>query len=230
MVSGGMNLVMTTMGFSVSTLFIVFVCTRLICARIQPRLARRSLRFAASSRSDLSSMERGLHGLEPVVIASFPVKKYSNVYFSSAVNAQCSVCLAEYIPDDVLRILPYCGHFFHVNCIDIWLLQHCTCPICRISLRDVNEKKRVIQPIFSSRSHFGFDSPAVHSHHCLLADHICTTRPQGNNRVADSSCGTSSLSSCDAEEAGENTPSGERLSGDGTSKPSESKDVESPSS
>ncbi|KAL9262000.1 RING-H2 finger protein ATL32-like protein, partial [Drosera capensis] len=131
-------------------------------------------------------------------------------------------------PDDVLRILPYCGHFFHVNCIDIWLHQHCTCPICRISLLDINEKKHVIQPIFSSRSHFGFDSPALHSHHCLLAAHICTTKPQGNNRVADSYCGTSSLSSGDAEDAGENTPSGERLSGDGTSKPSESKDVESP--
>ena len=52
MTSSGTNLVMTVIGFTVSTMFIVFVCTRLICARIQLISSRRS--FAISSRSDLS--------------------------------------------------------------------------------------------------------------------------------------------------------------------------------
>lgn len=52
MISSGINLVMTVIGFAVSTMFIVFVCTRLICARIQLNASRRS--FHMSSRSDLS--------------------------------------------------------------------------------------------------------------------------------------------------------------------------------
>lgn len=52
MISSGINLVMTVIGFTVSTMFIVFVCTRLICARIQLNATRRS--FARASGSDLS--------------------------------------------------------------------------------------------------------------------------------------------------------------------------------
>lgn len=52
MISGGVNLVMTVIGFAVSTMFIVFVCTRLVCARIQLNASRRS--FPVASRSDLS--------------------------------------------------------------------------------------------------------------------------------------------------------------------------------
>ncbi|KAG6628666.1 hypothetical protein CIPAW_14G028900 [Carya illinoinensis] len=132
MISSGINLVMTVIGFAVSTMFIVFVCTRLVCARIHLNVSRRS--FLIASRSDLSILERGLHGLEPVVVANFPTKKYSDEFLSVAEDAQCTVCLAEFRGEDILRILPYCGHSFHVTCIDIWLQQHSTCPVCRISL------------------------------------------------------------------------------------------------
>lgn len=41
------------------------------------------------------------------------------------------MCLEEYEAKDVVRVLPYCGHAFHAACIDTWLRQHPTCPICR---------------------------------------------------------------------------------------------------
>ncbi|KAI3799635.1 hypothetical protein L1987_34934 [Smallanthus sonchifolius] len=148
MMSPGINLVMTVIGFTVSTMFIVFVCTRLICARIHYISTRRSFRM--SSRSDLNTLERGVHGAEPFVAASFPTKKYSDPFFSCAKDAQCIVCLSEYQADDTLRILPSCGHFFHSSCIDIWLQQHCTCPVCRVSLREVFDKRCSMQPMFSS--------------------------------------------------------------------------------
>lgn len=47
----------------------------------------------------------------------------------------CAVCLGEYKEDELLRCLPQCGHTFHVNCIDAWLQQHATCPVCRMSLQ-----------------------------------------------------------------------------------------------
>ena len=52
MMASGINLVMAVIGFAVSTMFIVFGCTRLICARIQLNASRRS--FHIASRSDLS--------------------------------------------------------------------------------------------------------------------------------------------------------------------------------
>lgn len=167
MMSTGINLVMTVIGFAVSTMFIVFVCTRLIWARILVSAAsRRSL--SVSSRSDLTLMERGLHGLEPLVIANFPTQKYNDAYFYSAEDAQCTVCLAEYRKDDILRILPYCSHSFHSTCIDKWLQQHSTCPVCRISLRELPEKKQM-QPMFSSAVRFHYDTVSLdaNSCHCL---------------------------------------------------------------
>lgn len=169
MISAGINLVMTVIGFAVSTMFIVFVCTRLICARIQLRASRRN--FPTASRSDLSVLERGLHGLEPVVVASFPTEEFGH-HFSSEKDTQCTVCLAEYQEKDVLRILPYCRHAFHVTCIDIWLKQHSTCPVCRISLRDSPDRKRAMQPVYSGaiRSLYPRGTFELDSYHYLYAN------------------------------------------------------------
>ncbi|XP_047063176.1 putative RING-H2 finger protein ATL49 [Lolium rigidum] len=46
----------------------------------------------------------------------------------------CAVCLCEFGMEDSLRLLPTCGHAFHVPCIDAWLLSHSTCPLCRGSV------------------------------------------------------------------------------------------------
>ncbi|WVZ75015.1 hypothetical protein U9M48_023120 [Paspalum notatum var. saurae] len=49
-------------------------------------------------------------------------------------ETQCSVCLADYQPDERLQRIPPCGHTFHINCIDHWLSTNTTCPLCRVSL------------------------------------------------------------------------------------------------
>ncbi|KAG0543543.1 hypothetical protein BDA96_02G199100 [Sorghum bicolor] len=43
----------------------------------------------------------------------------------------CAVCLCEFADHDRLRLLPLCGHAFHVACIDVWLRSSATCPLCR---------------------------------------------------------------------------------------------------
>ena len=112
--------------------------------------------------------------------------------------ARCTVCLAEYHQGDMLRILPYCGHSFHVTCIDLWLQQHSTCPICRISLHEFPDRKRAMQPVFSSaiRSQEGVAELDVHSYNCLYAGHVFPPRRSnvaepnnndGSRRVSDSS-------------------------------------------
>ncbi|KDP45016.1 hypothetical protein JCGZ_01516 [Jatropha curcas] len=226
MIGSGINLVMTVIGFAVSTMFIVFVCTRLICARIQLNASRRS--FPITSRSDLSILERGSHGLEPVIVANFPTKKYNDELFLASGDAQCTVCLAEYHCEDNLRILPYCGHSFHVTCIDIWLQQHSTCPICRISLREIPEKKHMMQPLFSSaiRAPYGTESFDAHSYNCLLTAHGLSSRTH-DNLVNDSIQESHCVSEGHEAEAGENLSS--ITEGNEIIKSSGNKHVESPS-
>lgn len=48
-------------------------------------------------------------------------------------QCQCMVCLENLSEGDELRTLP-CFHRFHRECIDTWLGQSITCPVCKHSL------------------------------------------------------------------------------------------------
>lgn len=45
----------------------------------------------------------------------------------------CAVCIEAYQQNDVVRILP-CKHVFHKVCVDPWLNEHCTCPMCKLNI------------------------------------------------------------------------------------------------
>ncbi|KAL0970609.1 hypothetical protein UPYG_G00244390 [Umbra pygmaea] len=45
----------------------------------------------------------------------------------------CAVCIEGYKPNDTVRILP-CRHLFHKSCVDPWLLDHRTCPMCKMNI------------------------------------------------------------------------------------------------
>ncbi|XP_075419383.1 E3 ubiquitin-protein ligase RNF149 [Tenrec ecaudatus] len=45
----------------------------------------------------------------------------------------CAVCIENFKAKDVVRILP-CKHIFHRTCIDPWLLDHRTCPMCKLDV------------------------------------------------------------------------------------------------
>ncbi|CAM0151463.1 unnamed protein product [Urochloa decumbens] len=154
-------------GFCCSVLFIVFVCYRLACAFLRRRRARRSRRapvlpqFAASPYSYPVHVARhsagGGAGLDPAAVAAFPTRSFasaggggsprgSGASDSSDAESQCVICLAEYEDKDVLRTLPYCGHDFHLACIDLWLEQNTTCPVCRIQLLDNPDSEHTTPP------------------------------------------------------------------------------------
>jgi len=45
----------------------------------------------------------------------------------------CAVCIEPYRVHDVVRTLP-CKHIFHKSCVDPWLLDQRTCPMCKMDI------------------------------------------------------------------------------------------------
>lgn len=48
-------------------------------------------------------------------------------------NTECPICMCEYREGEMMRRMPQCGHYFHLNCIDDWLRIKWSCPVCRDS-------------------------------------------------------------------------------------------------
>lgn len=45
-------------------------------------------------------------------------------------KAECTICIDEMKEGDMATFLP-CNHWFHEECVTLWLKEHNTCPICR---------------------------------------------------------------------------------------------------
>ncbi|KFK36405.1 hypothetical protein AALP_AA4G119900 [Arabis alpina] len=75
-------------------------------------------------------------GLDAEIIESFPTFVYSEVKTVriGKGGAECAVCLCEFEDDETLRLMPPCCHVFHADCVDVWLSDHSTCPLCRADL------------------------------------------------------------------------------------------------
>ncbi|XP_010060349.2 NEP1-interacting protein-like 1 [Eucalyptus grandis] len=48
----------------------------------------------------------------------------------------CSICLQDFKEGETGRRLPKCGHIFHLECLDAWLVRRGSCPMCRDSICD----------------------------------------------------------------------------------------------
>ncbi|XP_012083488.1 RING-H2 finger protein ATL5 isoform X2 [Jatropha curcas] len=199
MFGSGMNLITTVIGFGMSATFIVFVCTRIICGRLRASESRQM--FEIESRIDLEQPEHRINGLEPVLVAAIPTMKFSREAFSSVEDAQCSICLGEYQEKEVLRIMPKCGHNFHLSCIDVWLRKQSTCPVCRFPVEDSLETKHVRQATLS-RMVRSIDSPetsAEHSQQWLLPGPERSLGTASNQRHAVSVPGNPQLVSAESQ-------------------------------
>jgi E3 ubiquitin-protein ligase ATL7/58/59 len=72
----------------------------------------------------------------PVIIYNEKLTTTSSSSTSATVlmDNQCVVCLGDYQKNETLQQLPVCSHIFHKACVDEWLANNSTCPLCRMSL------------------------------------------------------------------------------------------------
>uniref|UniRef100_A0ACD5ZJN5 Uncharacterized protein n=1 Tax=Avena sativa TaxID=4498 RepID=A0ACD5ZJN5_AVESA len=108
------------------------VCFRRIFA--QPGYASGGSAALSSVAAGRRSSRRG--GLAPSELAAIPKSTYRRGAGAGG-WAQCAICLAVVPDGEVVRRLPACGHMFHVECIDLWLYSHPTCPLCRCDVGHV---------------------------------------------------------------------------------------------
>jgi len=85
-----------------------------------------SLRFGDGSIDNSASQE---------TINSLPVTALSG----STVTGNCVICLEEFKEGDKAKVLE-CQHKFHPGCLDTWLKQSGTCPMCKLNIRGEEEK------------------------------------------------------------------------------------------
>lgn len=76
-------------------------------------------------------------GLSTSFRQKLPVILFDEEFKATYQESRCTVCLCDYQINEKLLQLPVCNHSFHVPCIDQWLAKNTTCPICRLSLDDM---------------------------------------------------------------------------------------------
>lgn len=74
-------------------------------------------------------------------IRSLPKKRVDQEMLGTDDKVECSICMEHVELETEVTVLP-CTHWFHSNCIELWLGQHNTCPHCRRSIDSVGDVER----------------------------------------------------------------------------------------
>ncbi|KAL6629605.1 hypothetical protein ACP70R_029370 [Stipagrostis hirtigluma subsp. patula] len=129
------------------SVWVAFLCLVLVSVTAAGCLARGSCRVGASDDAVTAEQEAAgeqrlqrRFGLPQAAIDALPTFAYAvkgggdGDLESGAGNEPCPVCLEDFKAGEAMRQLPTCKHLFHVDCIDMWLHTHRTCPVCRCNL------------------------------------------------------------------------------------------------
>ncbi|KAG0518521.1 hypothetical protein BDA96_09G183100 [Sorghum bicolor] len=105
---------------------------------------------SSSSVGGASSCAGVRGGIKKRALRSIPVEVYVGREEEAGAGAGageeeeeedvCAICLGEFADGEKVRVLPRCGHGFHVPCVDAWLLSRGSCPTCRRPVMDGKPK------------------------------------------------------------------------------------------
>lgn len=89
-------------------------------------------------------------------------------------NDCCAICIEPYKVTDVIRVLP-CKHEFHKTCIDPWLLEHRTCPMCKMDI--LKHYGFVVGSSHGSSSSASSSSSTTVQNNPIIADYFSVAPP-----------------------------------------------------
>jgi hypothetical protein len=111
-----------------SLLIILFVLCMIRCYLMRRAVNRVTVGSAAAGAA--AAVKKRPVGLGEDAIAALPKFEYRDTGDESD-RWECAICLCTMADGEVARQLPRCMHVFHRTCVDMWLVAHTTCPICR---------------------------------------------------------------------------------------------------
>jgi len=62
----------------------------------------------------------------------------------------CTICQDTIEANQPARLINYCEHWFHTNCIDVWFQQNVHCPVCRHDIRILDNVSDNLNPEIST--------------------------------------------------------------------------------
>ncbi|CAK8538329.1 unnamed protein product [Lathyrus sativus] len=127
--------------FSIIVLFTaIFLCARWIFRN------RVLLATNATPLQTLPNSSRS-EGLDADAIKKLPIILHQTDSSNRALEeTECCICLSAFRDGEKLKVLPVCNHCFHCECVDSWLANRSSCPLCRASLKtDSSFPKILIQ-------------------------------------------------------------------------------------
>ena len=71
-------------------------------------------------------------------IAKLEKKSLDREMMGDSPKVECTICIDEMHLGDEVTVLP-CKHWFHGECVVLWLKEHNTCPICRTPMEKRGE-------------------------------------------------------------------------------------------
>ncbi|ONK68902.1 uncharacterized protein A4U43_C05F17230 [Asparagus officinalis] len=114
-----------TVAFVVVLLVLLHLYVRCILRRSSVTFRRGNITLFRVA-SEANHVEPQPIGLDQSVISSLPMLAYHRNG-----KDECPICLSAVEEEEMVRVLPNCKHLFHVECVDMWLHSHTTCPVCR---------------------------------------------------------------------------------------------------
>ncbi|KAJ4300482.1 hypothetical protein N0V88_003157 [Collariella sp. IMI 366227] len=66
-------------------------------------------------------------------------KKVNDEMLGPEGKAECTICIDDLKKDEEVVVLP-CKHWYHGECVVLWLKEHNTCPICRMPIESRNNQ------------------------------------------------------------------------------------------
>ncbi|CAM6097862.1 unnamed protein product [Calypogeia fissa] len=137
--SGGFQALDPNVVIIMVVLFFALICAALVNSLMRCVLRRRqqaaNARAVFIGRAGSTDDHSSEQGLDATTLASLPVLTFKSSETSKPAEVDCTICLSEFTENERLRLLPKCSHVFHLDCIDMWLLSHSSCPICRDGIK-----------------------------------------------------------------------------------------------